>query len=147
LELAEPDAGVGAQRGLAGRVDAPVGPPLDRGNRSGHEDRAAVVEHRQRLLNGEQGAAGIQAEDRIEVVLRDFAEPAGLAGPGTCEQHVDRALLPLDGLEEVVQVLEVGRVAAYSRDVAPNPVDGLVKYLLPASGDEDVRPLLDESLC
>src|SRR5699024_12023980 len=63
LELAEPDAGVCAQRGLAGRVDAPVGPPLDRGNRYGHEDRAAVVEHRQRLLNGEQGAEGIQAAE------------------------------------------------------------------------------------
>src|SRR3954447_6518160 len=38
----------------------------------------------------------------------DLAEPALLAHPGTRPQHVDRALLPLDGVEQTVQIVEIG---------------------------------------
>jgi len=39
----------------------------------------------------EQRAARVQLEGGIEVLLRNLAEPALLARPGTWPQHVDRA--------------------------------------------------------
>src|SRR5437870_3384971 len=77
---------------------------------SGHEDRAVVVDQRQRLLHGEQGAARVEPEGAVELFLGDLAEDGGFAHPGAGPQHVDRALIPLDGVVQAVQVVQVCRV-------------------------------------
>ena len=43
--------------------------PFTESHGPGHEDRSAIVEQRQGLLNREQRAARIQAEGRIEMLL------------------------------------------------------------------------------
>jgi hypothetical protein len=49
----------------------------------------------QRLLDREQGATRFQREGGIELLLGDLAEPARLARPGICPQHVNHALSSL----------------------------------------------------
>jgi hypothetical protein len=98
LELVEPDAGPGLLDGLAAGVDAPAGEGAEGGVGAGHEDGAAVVEEREGLLDGEQGAAGVEPEPGVELGLGDLAEQGGLAPAGAGPQHVDAALLPLDGV-------------------------------------------------
>jgi hypothetical protein len=71
-------------------------------------DRATVVEQWQCLLHREERAARVQPESGIEVLLRDLAELALLARPGTGPQHVDGALFPPDRVEQTVQIVQVG---------------------------------------
>lgn len=62
LELVESDAGPGLLDGLAAGVDAPAGEGAEGGVGASHEDGAAVVEERGGLLDGEEGAAGVEPE-------------------------------------------------------------------------------------
>lgn len=130
---------------LAG-VDAPAGEGAEGGVGAGHEDGAAVVEERKGLLDGEQGAAGVEVERGVEVGLGDLAERGGLAPACAGPQHVEASLLPLDGVVQAVQVVQVGGVALDAGDVAADLLHGLVQGVLAAAGDEDVRSLLDEQL-
>lgn len=82
----------------------------------------------------------------MELFLGDLAEHGGLTRPGTGPQHVDRALLPLDGVVQAVQVVKVRRVTLDGRDVAADQFDGLVQCFLPPGLDEDMRSFLDEKL-
>src|ERR1700733_9027358 len=105
---------------------------------TGHEDRSAIVEQRQRLLNCKQRAAHVQAEGRIEVLFGNFAQWYGFARAGARVQDVDLALYPLDCIEQAVEVVEIGNVAAHSSHVPANQLDGLIERLLPPARDENV---------
>ena len=70
----------------------------------------------------------------------------GFAAAGAGPQYVEAALLPLDGVVQAVQVVQVGGVALDAGDVAANLLHGLVQRVLTAAGDEDVRSLVDEQL-
>src|SRR5258708_1053648 len=83
---------------------------LHRSNGSGHDDRSAIVEQRQRLLNRKQRSARIQAEGRIKVLLGNLAQWQGLAPASAREQDVDLALFPLHYVEQTVEVVEIGCV-------------------------------------
>ena len=107
-QLGYPHPCVGGQHGFARCIHTPIGVAPERRVRPGHEDRASIVEQRQRLLDREQRAARVQREGGIELLLGDLPEPALLAHPGTGPQHVDRALFLLDDLEQSVQIVEVG---------------------------------------
>src|SRR3984885_7056300 len=146
LELVEPDAGPGLLDGLAAGVDAPAGEGAEGGVGAGHEDGAAVVEEREGLLDGEQGAAGVEPEPGVELGFGDLAERGGLAAAGAGPQHVEAALLPLDGVVQAVQVVQVGGVALDAGDVAADLLDGRLQGVLAAAGDEDVRSLVGEQL-
>ena len=80
----------------------------------------------------------------MELFLGDLAEDGGFAHPGAGPQHVDRALFPLDGVVQAVQVVQVGRVTLDGGDVAADQLDGVVQYFLPPGLDQDVRAFLDE---
>ena len=64
-------------------------------------------------------------------VLGDFAERARLARPGACPQHVDRALFLLDGFEQSVQIVEVGRIGLHAGHVPADQFDGFIERVLP----------------
>jgi hypothetical protein len=64
----------------------------------------------------------------LEVLLGDLAEHALPARPGTCPQHVDRALFLSDRVEQAVQIVQVGRIALHAGEA-------------PASGTQDITPL------
>src|SRR4051812_23683112 len=146
LEFVEPDAGPGLLDGLAAGVDAPAGEGAEGGVRAGHEDGAAVVEERQGLLDGEKGAARVAPEPGVELLLGDLAERCGLAPAGAGPQQVEAPLLALDGVEQAVQVAQIGGVALDAGDVAADLLHCLVQGVLAAAGDEDVRALVDEPL-
>src|SRR4051812_21805730 len=55
-------------------------------------------DQRQCLLHGEQRAARVEPEGAVELFIGDIAEDGRFAHPGAGPQHVDRALLPLDGV-------------------------------------------------
>src|SRR5580658_6898079 len=113
---------------------------------TGHEDRSAIVEQRQRLLNRKQRAARIQAEGRIEMLLGNFAQRDGFAHAGARVQDVDLALFSLDRIEQTVEVVEIGRVTAHAGHVPANQLDGLIELLLPPTRDENVGTLFNEAL-
>ena len=98
------------------------------------------------VLHREQLAARVQPEGGIEVLLGDLAEPALLARPGTCPQHVDRALFLPDRVEQAVQIRQVGRIALHAGDVPADQPDGFVQCFLPPARDEDVSSFVCEQL-
>jgi len=82
----------------------------------------------------------------VELFIGDIAEDGRFAHPGAGPQHVDRALLPLDGVVQAIQVVQVGRITLDGGDVAADQLSGLVQHFLPLGLDEDVRSFLDEQL-
>jgi hypothetical protein len=59
--------------------------------------------------------------------------------PGTCPQHVDRALFLSDRVEQAVQIVQVGRIALHAGHVPADQLDGFVQRFLPPARDEDMR--------
>ena len=82
----------------------------------------------------------------MELFIGDIAEDGRFAHPGAGPQHVDRALLPLDGVVQAVQVVQFGGVALHGGDVTADQLDGVVQGFLPPGLEEDVRSFLDEQL-
>ena len=74
--------------------------------------------------------------------------PSGTASPdaGARVQDVDPALFPLDRVEQTVEVVEIGRVAAHAGHVPANQLDGLVERLLPPARDENIGAFFNEPL-
>jgi hypothetical protein len=93
-----------------------------------------------------QGAAHIQAEGRIEVLLGNLAQLDGFAPASAREQGVDLALFPLDCIEQAIQVVQIGRVTAHAGHVPANQLDGLIESLLPPACDENVGAFFNEPL-
>jgi hypothetical protein len=117
-----------------------------RSNGPDHDDRCAIVEQWQRLLNRKQRSAHNQVEARIEVLLSNLAQFGGFALASARKQNVDLAFLLLDRIEQTVEVIEIGRVAAHTGHVLADQLDGLIERLLPPARDEDVGTLFDEAL-
>ena len=75
--------------------------------------------------------------------------PSGTASrpaAGARAQDVDLALFPLDCVEQTVEVVEIGRVAAHAGHVPANQPDGLVERLLPSARDENIGAFFNEPL-
>jgi hypothetical protein len=58
-----------------------------------------------------------------------------------------RPLHVRDGLVKTIKVRQLGNVSLNSRNVGADCLYGLVEFLLPAAGDEDIGTLFDEELC
>ena len=97
-------------------------------------------------MDGKQRAARIQAEGRVEVLLGNFAQWDGFARASARIQDVDLALYPLDRIEQAVEVIEIGRVAANAGYVPADQLDGLVQRLPSPARDENVGAFFDEPL-
>src|ERR1700688_1314447 len=63
------------------------------------------------------------------------------------ENNVDSPLYLSDGLVKTIKVGQFGNVALNSRNVGADGLYGLIEFLLPAPGDEDIGTLVDEKLC
>src|ERR1700752_3263423 len=80
------------------------------------------------------------------MLLGDLAQWGGVAHAGARVQDVDLALLPPNGFEQTVEVVEISRVAAHARHVAADQLDGLVELLLLPARYENVSALFHEPL-
>src|SRR6266403_5549523 len=80
------------------------------------------------------------------MLLGNFAQWDGFAHAGARVQDVDLALFPLDRVEQTVEVVEIGRVAAHADHVPANQLDGLVERLLPPARDKNIGAFFDEPL-
>src|ERR1700760_557428 len=80
------------------------------------------------------------------MLLGNLAQRDGFARAGARVQDVDLALFPLDRLEQTVEVVEIGRVAAHAGYVPADQPEGLVERLLPPARDEDIGAFFNEPL-
>src|SRR5260370_13274013 len=80
------------------------------------------------------------------MLLGNLAQWDGFARAGARVQDVDPALFPLDRVEQAVEVVEIGRVAAHAGHVPANQLDGLVERLLPPARDENIGAFFNEPL-
>src|SRR5712692_359258 len=80
------------------------------------------------------------------MLLGNLAQWDGFAHAGARVKNVDLALFPLDCVEQTVEVVEIGRVAAHAGYVPANQPDGLVERLLPPARDENVGAFFNEPL-
>src|SRR3982075_4128430 len=78
------------------------------------------------------------------MLLGNFAQWDGFAPAGARVQDIDLALFPLDCVEQAVEVVEIGRVAAHAGHVPANQPDGLVERLLPSARDENIGAFFNE---
>src|SRR6266850_136269 len=80
------------------------------------------------------------------MLLGNLAQWDGFALAGARVKNVDPDLFPLDCVEQTVEVVEIGRVAAHTGHVPANQLDGLVERLLPPARDENVGAFFNEPL-
>src|SRR5712664_1251955 len=78
------------------------------------------------------------------MLLGNLAQWDGFARAGARVQDVDLALFPLDCIEQAVEVVEIGRVAAHAGHVPADQLDGLVQRLLSPARDENIGAFFNE---
>src|SRR5439155_21910852 len=79
-----------------------------------------------------------------EMLLGNLPHWDGFALAGARVQHVDPTLFPLDRVEQAVEVVETGRVAAHAGHVSANQLDGLVERFLRSARDENIGAFFNE---
>ena len=82
----------------------------------------------------------------VQLLLGDVADPCDLEDRGVGEHHVDAPTAVGDRGVQPVEIFLLAHVALYAGGVVAEFLDRRIEFGLPASGDEDVRALLDESL-
>ena len=90
--------------------------PVDPAVRAGQNDRPALPEERERLLDREQSASHVDREDLVEMVFRYLAQRSELANASIGEQNIDRSSFILYDYEEPVEIRKVRDVALNTRE-------------------------------
>src|SRR5260221_13115577 len=80
------------------------------------------------------------------MLLGNLAQWDGFTRASARVQDVDLSLFPLDRVEQTVEVVEIGRVAAHAGHVPADQLDGLVERLLPTARDENIGAFVNEPL-
>ena len=135
-----------AHGGFGGAVDTIRRQPLTADDGRIQDDRATIRHQRKRLLDREQEAFHIDAEDRVIVLFSDLAERRVRRSPGIREHDIERALFPLDLCEEAIEIAELRNVAPDSGDVVADLLDRRRQLGITPPSDEHVRALADERL-
>src|SRR5258708_13444925 len=78
------------------------------------------------------------------MLLSDVSQGSKFTKAGVGENDVDSSPLRLDGLVETIKVGKVGNISLNTGDIASDRLNGLVKFLLATTRDEDECPLFDE---
>ncbi len=97
-------------------------------------------------MHRKQRAARIQPEGRIEILFGDLTQRDGFTHSCAGVEDVNPALFAFDCIEQAVEVVEIGGVAAHAGDIAADRRDGFVERVLPAAGDENIGAFFDEAL-
>src|SRR5580765_3425745 len=66
------------------------------------------------------------------------------ANAGIGENNIDPAFHLGNGLVKTIKIGQFGNVALNARNIAADCLHGLIEFLLPAAGDEDIGTLFDE---
>src|SRR5258708_12930726 len=80
------------------------------------------------------------------MLLGDGPKGNKFANASVSENNIDSPLRLSDGFVETIKIVQFGNVALNARNIAADCLHGLVEFLLPAAGDEDVGTLFDEKL-
>src|SRR3981189_3539235 len=85
---------------------------------------------------------------KVASKCRSVISPSGMASPMPALAYRTSILpfFPLDRVEQAVEVVEIGRVAAHAGYVPANQLDGLVERLLPPARDENIGAFFNEPL-
>src|SRR5882672_8356064 len=133
-------------RGLAGRDGRGRRPPLARANGCIDDDRRALPEQRQGLLNGEVSPFEIGAYHLVEALLCHVFEQQELAVTCIYEEAVQVPELPLDRGEHRVEVAEIADVRANGEASGSKRLLGRLQRPLIQAADGDTRALSVELL-
>src|SRR5438034_8251074 len=121
LQLGRPGADEGADCRLSGAVGGEAGDALVLGDRCDHDDRPAVIQKRQGLLDREGQAARVDRKDLVEAFLCRLGERLRIDDARPGEQDVDLALLAGDlGVEPVESGVVYGISGALWGEVTLN---------------------------
>src|SRR6266478_826963 len=85
--------------------------------RTSQNDGSAIVQKRERLLDGEEQPPDVRIEDLVVVLLGDTSQREKSAQSGIGEEDINSASR-FDALVETIEVGQVRRVALNARDVA-----------------------------
>src|SRR3984957_6288877 len=77
----------------------------------------------------------------------DGADGNKFSNAGVGENNIDSPLYLGDGLVKTIKIGQSGNVALNAGNVGADGLHGLVEFLLPATGDEDVGALSREKFC
>src|ERR1700733_10347794 len=80
------------------------------------------------------------------MLLSNLAQHGGFALTCTRKKKVYLSLLPLDCVEQMVEVVEIRRITTHTGHVPPDLLDSLIERPLPAARDENVGTFLNEAL-
>src|SRR2546427_3627786 len=133
-------------RGLAGRDDRGGRPPLARANGRSDDDRRALPEERQGLLNREVNPFEIDAYHLVEALLCHVFERQEHAVTGIYEDAVQVPELPLDRGEHRVEVGEIADVRANGETSGSKRLLSRLQRPLIQAADGDARALSVEFL-
>src|SRR5260370_29116527 len=128
-------------RGLAGRDGRGRRPPLARANGRINDNRRALPEKRQGLLNREVSPFEIDGYHLIEALLRHLFEQQELAVTGVDEDAVQVPELPLDRGEHRVEVGEIADVCANGETSGSKRLVSRLQRPLIQAADGDARAL------
>src|SRR4029077_15745600 len=78
------------------------------------------------------------------MLFGDGSKGNKFANAGVGENNIDSPLHLGDGLVKTIKVSQVGNVSLNSGNVGTDCLNGLVKFLLAATRDEDIGTLFDE---
>ena len=107
------------ERTADGAVGGEAGDALVLGDRCDHDDRPAVIQKRQGLLDCEGEAARVDRKDLVEAFLGRLGEQLRIDDARPGEQDVDLALLAGDLGVEPVEIGEVGHVTLHAATLRP----------------------------
>src|SRR6202171_6285623 len=147
LQICSPGSHQRADCSLTRGVDAEGGSTLNTRDGAVENDRAAILQERQCLLQRKQRSPYIDVEQLVEMLFGDGPERNKFANAGVGENNIDSLLHLGDGLVETIEVGQFGNVSLNARNVAADCLHGLVELLLATARDEDVGTLFDEKFC
>ena len=119
-EVEDPAAGEIADCRLAGAVDAEGRDAGRCGSRASQDNRAAIFEKRQRLLDCEESALHVDVKNSVEMLFGNLPKRGELAAARIGEQNVDRACFVLHHRKEPVEIGEVRDIALDAAGIVPD---------------------------
>src|ERR1700691_26278 len=147
LQICSPGPRERADCSLTRGVDTERGSSLNTRGGAIENDRATILQERQRLLHRKQRSSDVDVEQLVEMLFRDGPEWDKFANPGVGENNIESPLHLGYGLVEPVKVGQFGNVSLNAGYIGADCLHGLVEFLLPTARDENVGTLSDEKLC
>ena len=89
----------------------------------------------------------VAVESFVKVLFRNSAERRKAPSPRIGDEDINVPFLLFHLPIQTIKIGQVGDVALYAGDVAPDFCDGLIQFFLAAAGNENIGAFRDKSFC